>query len=59
MQEAVRAEIWESNVRVLRIKYYSLVLITESAGKSSLPRNESLKLSDLQMSFVLSGLNRT
>ena len=41
-----------------KIKDHSLVLITESAGKSSLPRNESLKFSGLQMSFVLSGLNR-
>ena len=62
--DELRAEIWQSNVRVgSNITPKSL---TESVGKSSLHKKESLKLSGLQiicqlpntMSFVLSGFNR-
>ena len=60
MQEAVTAEKWESNVRVGSI--ITPKPLTESVVKRSLPRNESLKLSGLQiicrllktMSFVFS-----
>ena len=64
IQEEVRAEIWQSNVRVgSNITPKSL---TESVGKSSFLRKESLKLSGVQiicqlpntMSFVSSGFNR-
>ena len=56
IQEAERAERWQSNVRVgSNITPKSL---TESVGKSFLPRKESLKLSGLQIICRLSNTIR-